>query len=77
MKLIYTKEGISRNEKEEWRIIIFNNLLDGLKMVIDAMEELSIEFKYENTTVSLEISFLRTDRHSARPDADNSRSISP
>lgn len=52
MKLIYTKEGISKNEKEEWRVIIFNNLLDGLRMIIDAMEEMGIEFQYENTTVS-------------------------
>lgn len=53
MKLIYTKEGISKNEKEEWRVIIFNNLLDGLRMIVDAMEEMGIEFKYDNTTVSL------------------------
>ena len=52
MKLIYTKEGISKNEKEEWRIIIFNNLLDGLRMIIDAMEDMGIEFQYDNTTVS-------------------------
>jgi len=55
MKLIYTKEGISKNEKEEWRVIIFNNLLDGLKMIIDAMEEMGIDFKYDNTTVHLPI----------------------
>lgn len=78
MKLIYTKEGISRNEKEEWRIIIFNNLLDGLKMVIDAMEELGIDFKYDNTTVShIMLFFPRTDRHSSGTDADNSRSTCP
>lgn len=52
MKLIYTKEGISKGEKEEWRVIIFNNLLDGLRMIIDAMEEMGIDFKYDNTTVS-------------------------
>lgn len=52
MKLIYTKEGISKNEKEEWRVIIFNNLLDGLRMILDAMEEMGIDFQYDNTTVS-------------------------
>ena len=51
MRLIYTKDGFSKNEKEEWRVIIFNNILDGLRMTIDAMEEFGIPFEYENTTV--------------------------
>jgi guanine nucleotide-binding protein subunit alpha len=53
MRLIYTKDGFSKNEKEEWRVIIFNNILDGLRMTIDAMEEFGIPFEYENTTVSI------------------------
>lgn len=55
MKLIYTKEGISRSEKEEWRVIIFNNLLDGLRMIVDAMEEMGIELEYENTSHHLPV----------------------
>jgi guanine nucleotide-binding protein subunit alpha len=51
MKLIYTKDGFTKNEKEEWRVIIFNNILDGLRMTIDAMEEFEIQFEYDNTTV--------------------------
>lgn len=51
MRLIYTKDGFNKNEKEEWRIIIFNNILDGLRMTIDAMEEFGIDFEYSNTTV--------------------------
>lgn len=51
MRLIYTKDGFSKNEKEEWRVIIFNNILDGLRMTIDAMEEFGISFGSENTTV--------------------------
>jgi guanine nucleotide-binding protein subunit alpha len=53
MRLIYTKDGFTKNEKEEWRVIIFNNILDGLRMTIDAMEEFSIPFEFENTTVRL------------------------
>ncbi|KAG0652939.1 glycoprotein2 [Hyphodiscus hymeniophilus] len=53
MRLIYTKDGFTQTEKEEWRIIIFNNILDGLRMTVDAMEEYSIHFEYENTTVHL------------------------
>ena len=53
MRLIYTKEGFTKTEKEEWRVIIFNNILDGLRMTIDAMQEFGIDFEYENTKVHL------------------------
>lgn len=53
MRLIYTKDGFSENEKEEWRIIIFNNILDSLRLVIDAMEEFGIVFEYDNSTVCI------------------------
>ncbi|KAG9243725.1 guanine nucleotide binding protein, alpha subunit [Calycina marina] len=48
MKLIYTKDGFTKNEKEEWRVIIFNNVLDGLRMAISAMEEYDISFENES-----------------------------
>jgi len=50
---IYTKDGFTKNEKEEWRVIIFNNILDGLRMTIDAMEDFDIPFEFENTTVRI------------------------
>lgn len=53
MRLIYTKDGFSKNEKEEWRIIIFQNIIDGLRMIIDAMEEFNMPFEHDNTTVSI------------------------
>jgi guanine nucleotide-binding protein subunit alpha len=53
MRLIYTKDGFTKNEKEEWRVIIFNNILDGLRMTIDAMEDFDIPFEFENTTVRI------------------------
>ncbi len=46
MRLIYTKDGFNQNEKEEWRVIIFNNILDGLQMLCDAMEEFEIPFEH-------------------------------
>ena len=59
MQLIYTKEGFTKNEKEEWRVIIFNNILDGLRLTLDAMEEFGISFEYENTTVRIALSWVR------------------
>ena len=55
MRLIYTKDGFSKNEKEEWRVIIFNNILDGLRMTVAAMEEYGIDFENEKTSVRLHI----------------------
>ncbi|CAD6499508.1 BgTH12-03620 [Blumeria graminis f. sp. triticale] len=55
MRLIYTKEGFSKNEKEEWRIIIFNNIVDGLRLVIDAMEEDSMKFDSPSTMAHVPI----------------------
>lgn len=51
MRIIYTKDGFSKNEKEEWRIIIFHNILDGLRMTIEAMNDFNIPFENENNTV--------------------------
>lgn len=53
MRLIYTKDGFNQTEKEEWRVIIFTNILDGLRMTVDAMEEFGIAYENENTTVSI------------------------
>ena len=52
MRLIYTKDGFTKTEKEEWRVIIFNNILDGLRMIADAMEEMGIKFDSETASVS-------------------------
>jgi guanine nucleotide-binding protein subunit alpha, other len=51
MRLIYA-QGFSRSEKEEWRAIIFNNILCAFKVILDAMEELGIEFSNKGNDVS-------------------------
>jgi guanine nucleotide-binding protein subunit alpha len=51
MKLIYA-QGFSKAEKEEWRDIIFNNILSAFKVILDAMEELTIEFDNKENEVS-------------------------
>lgn len=52
MKLIYA-QGFSKLEKEEWRAIIFNNILSAFKVILDAMEELGIEFDVKSNNVSV------------------------
>jgi guanine nucleotide-binding protein subunit alpha len=66
MKLIYTKDGFTKNEKEEWRVIIFNNILDGLRMTIDAMEDFGIRFEYDNTSVRTPAKTMSTSANISR-----------
>lgn len=50
MRLIYA-QGFSKNEKEEWRAIIFNNILTAFRVILDAMEELEIAFEDQFNSV--------------------------
>lgn len=50
MRLIYA-QGFSKNEKEEWRAIIFNNILTAFRVILDAMEELEIPFEDQFNSV--------------------------
>ena len=52
MRLIYTQDGFSKTEKEEWRIVMFENILDALRLIIDAMDVFEIEFDQEATSVT-------------------------
>jgi G-protein alpha subunit len=56
MRLIYA-QGFSKSEKEEWRAIIFNNILSAFKVILDAMEELGIEFSNKDNDVSAMVQF--------------------
>ncbi|PBP21447.1 G protein alpha subunit [Diplocarpon rosae] len=67
MRLIYTKDGFTQTEKEEWRVIIFNNILDGLRMTINAMEDFGITFEYENTSAHLPIIMQEKDLRPYEP----------
>lgn len=52
MRLIYTRDGFTKKEKEQWRIVIFQNIIDGLRMIIETMEKSNIPFEHEKTAVS-------------------------
>jgi guanine nucleotide-binding protein subunit alpha len=60
MRLIYA-QGFSKSEKEEWRAIIFNNILSAFKVIIDAMDELDIEFEFDNNDKHLPTILLEKD----------------
>ncbi|ELQ38422.1 hypothetical protein OOU_Y34scaffold00540g27 [Pyricularia oryzae Y34] len=44
MKLIYA-QGFSKNEKIEWKPVVFQNIVQSFRLIHDAMQELDIEFE--------------------------------
>lgn len=51
MKLIYS-QGFSRNEKLEWKPVIFNNIIQSYKIIAEAMGEHEIQFDNPDNEVS-------------------------
>ncbi|KAI0473280.1 G protein alpha subunit [Xylariaceae sp. FL0804] len=43
MKLIYA-QGFSKDEKLEWKPVVFNNVIQSMRLIFEAMEDYSIEF---------------------------------
>lgn len=44
MKLIYA-QGFSKNEKLEWKPVVFSNIVQSFKTIHEAMGELNIQFE--------------------------------
>jgi guanine nucleotide-binding protein subunit alpha len=51
MRLLYAS-GFSKNEREDYRCIIFSNILNAFKILVDAMEQLEITFENKENEVS-------------------------
>ncbi|KAK3685400.1 guanine nucleotide binding protein, alpha subunit [Podospora appendiculata] len=47
MKLIYAS-GFSKNEKLEWKPVVFTNIIQSFRLIFDAMTELDIKFENED-----------------------------
>ena len=50
MKLIYAT-GFSKNEKLEWKPVVFNNIVQSFRLIYDAMTELNIAFEQPESEV--------------------------
>ena len=59
MKLIYAS-GFSKSEREDWRPIVFSNINQAYKAILEAMDELEISMGKSKNQV-------RRGRYSARP----------
>ncbi len=51
MKLIYA-QGFSKNEKLEWKPVVFNNIVQSFRLIFDAMQELDIPFENKENEAS-------------------------
>ncbi|KAK1770941.1 guanine nucleotide-binding protein alpha-2 subunit [Phialemonium atrogriseum] len=47
MRLIYS-QGFSKNERLEWKPVVFNNVVQAFRLISDAMNELGIKFENED-----------------------------
>ena len=52
MRLIHAG-GFSRNERKQWRVVIFHNLVNAFQILLGAMEDTNTEFEDEDNMVSL------------------------
>ena len=52
MKLIYS-QGFSKNEKLEWKPVVFNNIIQAFRQIFDAMNEFEIKFEHEENEASI------------------------
>ncbi|KAH8785654.1 G-protein alpha subunit CPG-3 [Diaporthe sp. PMI_573] len=53
MKLIYAT-GFSKNEKLEWKPVVFNNIVQSFRLIYDAMTELNIAFEQPESEKCME-----------------------
>lgn len=58
MKLIHAA-GFSKSDREDYRVIIFSNLLNSFKAVLEAMDAYDLKFsKPENQVCALDSPFV-------------------
>lgn len=43
MRLLYA-EGFSMEDRRQWRVVIFNNLINAFQVILSAMEEQNVQF---------------------------------
>ena len=67
MKLIYA-QGFSKNEKMEWKPVVFTNVVQSFRLIYDAMNDLGIKFQNpENEASRRRIPSVCPFRHPANP----------
>ena len=52
MRLIYS-QGFSKNEKLEWKPVVFNNVIQSMRLIFDAMSDFGIELEQKENEVGV------------------------
>lgn len=52
--------GFSKNERKQWRVVIFNNLVNAFQILIGAMDEHGTDFENEENQVGSRRIVLRS-----------------
>jgi guanine nucleotide-binding protein subunit alpha len=47
--------GFNKTERRQWRVVIFNNLVNAFQVILGAMEEQRTEFEDDDNIVSIEV----------------------
>jgi guanine nucleotide-binding protein subunit alpha len=72
MRLIHTK-GFSIQERKQWKVTIFQNLLHAFQVVFGAMEEQEVDFAESGNIVGLELFYMLTIRPATETDINRQR----
>ena len=62
MKMIYA-EGFTSNDRKQWRVVIFTNLINAFQTILSAMEEQEIPFTDPGNNVSEHSRTQKWSRH--------------
>jgi guanine nucleotide-binding protein subunit alpha len=46
--------GFNKTERKQWRVVIFNNLVNAFQVILGAMEEQRTEFEDDDNIVSVQ-----------------------
>jgi hypothetical protein len=66
MKLIYA-QGFSKNEKLEWKPVVFNNVVQSMRLIFDVMSDQGFEFENKDNEVRANHPGCRTRRSTWLP----------
>ncbi|KAI9835054.1 MAG: G-Protein alpha subunit [Sarea resinae] len=66
MRLMHA-EGFSKNERKEWRAIIFSNIVNAFKVIFEAMEDYDLSFENPANSASAELVLADPDLHPDQP----------
>ncbi|EEY14416.1 hypothetical protein ACHAP9_001280 [Verticillium nonalfalfae] len=66
MKLIYA-QGFSKNEKLEWKPVVFNNVVQSFRLIFEAMKEIDVSFENPENEKHMELLLVDNEINASDP----------